>query len=353
MYSVGMKVIHVDMDCFYAAVEMRENPRYLNRPLAVGGASERRGVIATCNYEARRFGVRSAMATANALRLCPHLKVVRGNMPLYKAVSAQIHSVFKRYTDRIEPLSLDEAYLDVSNSTQCQGSATLMAEQIRADILNLTGLTASAGVAPNKFLAKIASDINKPNGLCVIPPEQVDAFVKTLPLHKIPGIGRASTARLKAFGLQTAEDVRQFDPDILIRHFGSMGKMLLERCQGIDERDIVTHRIRKSVGVERTLAQDIHTHEQCWEMAEQLYPELCKRIARADCESRIARVGVKLKFSDFRQTTVEHRSPNVELARFRPLLDEAFARAAGKSIRLVGIQVGLHAQLSNQLDLPF
>lgn len=348
-----MKIIHVDMDCFYAAVEMREQPQYRNRPLAVGGASTRRGVIATCNYAARRYGVHSAMPTAQALRLCPQLKVVRSNMPLYKEVSQQIHSVFRRYTELVEPLSLDEAYLDVSDSARCQGSATRMAQQIRKEIYDVTRLTASAGVAPNKFLAKIASDINKPDGLYVIPPEQVAEFVKQLPLHKIPGIGSASMARLKAFGLQTAADVQQLDELTLTEHFGSMGQMLFQRCQGLDERQVVTHRVRKSVGVERTLADDLHTESQCWQVAEALYPELCERIARAQCEARVARVGVKLKFSDFRQTTVEHRALSFELQGFHALLQEAFARAAGKAVRLVGLQVGLHSQLSNQLELPF
>ena len=348
-----MKIIHVDMDCFYAAVEMRENPRLANRPLAVGGDADRRGVIATCNYEARRYGVRSAMATAKALRLCPQLKVVRGNMPLYKEVSRQIQSVFRRYTDLIEPLSLDEAYLDVTDSEHCQGSATLIAQQIRKDILQLTGLTASAGVAPNKFLAKVASDINKPDGLFVIPPEKVDEFVTTLPLNKIPGVGKASMERLTALGLQTAGDVRGYNKETLVRHFGKMGSVLAERCEGIDERQVVTKRIRKSVGVERTLADDLQSEMQCWNTLETLYPELCRRITKADCQQRIARVGVKLKFSDFRQTTVEHSGFGFDLSRFRPLLQQAYARSSGKSVRLVGLHVGLRSQQSGQLSLPF
>ena len=195
------KIIHVDMDCFYAAVEMRDDPSLKGIPLAVGGSSDRRGVISTCNYEARAFGVHSAMATATAIRLCPKLKVIPGRMSHYQAVSKQIREIFSRYTQIIEPLSLDEAYLDVSDCELFQGSATRIAEDIRRAIKQELGLTASAGVAPNKFLAKVCSDENKPDGQCVIAPDEVDAFVVRLPLRKIPGVGKVTQARLANAGL--------------------------------------------------------------------------------------------------------------------------------------------------------
>lgn len=202
------KIIHIDMDCYYAAVEMRDFPEYRGKPLAVGGSSDRRGVISTCNYEARKFGVHSAMATAYALKLCPDLILVPTRMQVYKDVSLQIREIFSRYTQVIEPLSLDEAYLDVSECQQYKGSATLIAAAIRRDILAETGLTASAGIAPVKYLAKVASDLNKPNGQYVITPEAIPEFVKTLSLRKIPGVGKVTAEKLSSLGLNTCGDVQ-------------------------------------------------------------------------------------------------------------------------------------------------
>ena len=201
------KIIHVDMDCFYAAVEMRDNPQYRDIPIAVGGNGAR-SVLCTCNYKAREYGVRSAMPNSRAKALCPDLTIVNGRMAVYQQVSTQIRAIFLRYTDIIEPLSLDEAFLDVTDSPFFSGSATLIAERIRADIYNELNLTASAGVAPNKFLAKIASDENKPNGQCVVSPDKVDSFVENLPLRKIPGIGPKTGEKLLSAGFATCSDVR-------------------------------------------------------------------------------------------------------------------------------------------------
>lgn len=238
------KIIHVDMDCFYAAIEMRDNPTLKEIPIAVGGNASRRGVICTANYPARRFGVRSAMSTATALKLCPHLKVLPGRMALYKETSAKIRQIFARYTDLIEPLSLDEAYLDVSDSKHCHGSATLIAQQIRQQIFAELNLTASAGIAPIKFLAKIASDLNKPNGQYVITPEQMDDFILKLPLNKIPGVGKVTFARLQEMGLETCADVRGTDVISLVRNLGKFGQSLWERSHGIDERLINPERLK-------------------------------------------------------------------------------------------------------------
>ncbi len=238
------KIIHIDMDCFYAAVEMRDNPNFRSRPLAVGGHEKQRGVISTCNYEARKFGVRSAMPTAQALKLCPSLLVVPGRMQVYKEVSTHIRSIFSRYTHLIEPLSLDEAYLDVTDSTQCHGSATLIAEAIRRDIWNELQLTASAGVAPIKFLAKVASDMNKPNGQFVIPPEQVQSVIDTLPLQKIPGVGKVSLEKLNQAGLYVCQDVKNSDYRQLLKQFGRLGASLWQRSRGIDGRIGVNRRAR-------------------------------------------------------------------------------------------------------------
>lgn len=249
------KIIHVDMDCFFAAVEMRDNPALRDIPIAIGGSRERRGVISTANYPARKFGVRSAMPTGMALKLCPHLTLLPGRYEAYKEASRQIQAIFSRYTSLIEPLSLDEAYLDVTDSTHCHGSATLMAQEIRQTIFAELQLTASAGIAPVKFLAKIASDLNKPNGQYVITPADVPEFLRTLPLGKIPGVGKVSAAKLEAMGLRTCEDVQKYDLAMLLKRFGKFGRVLWERSQGIDERDVNNDRLRKSVGVERTLAK--------------------------------------------------------------------------------------------------
>ena len=222
------KIIHIDMDCFYAAVEMRDDPRLKGIPIAVGGAPDRRGVISTCNYEAREFGVHSAMATAYALRLCPQLKVLPGRMSHYQSISRQIRQIFGRYTDLVEPLSLDEAFLDVSDSELFKGSATRIAEDIRKTIKNELDLTASAGVAPNKFLAKICSDENKPDGQFVITPDEVDAFVVKLPVKKISGVGKVTAQRLAKHNIVTCADVREMGEKKLIQLFGGLGELLYQ-----------------------------------------------------------------------------------------------------------------------------
>lgn len=352
------KIIHVDMDCFYAAVEMRDDPSLYNIPIAIGGSSDRRGVISTCNYPARQFGVRSAMATAHALRLCPDLKVLKGRMDAYVAESKKIREIFNRYTNKIEPLSLDEAYLDVSECKLFSGSATLIAEDIRKTIKSELNLTASAGVAPIKFVAKIASDENKPDGLCVITPDKLDAFVRYLPLRKIPGVGKVTIEKLNRLGLFTCDDVRNYPMDRLVKQFGKFGPELWKRSHAIDERELSTSRQRKSVGVERTLSEDIHTLEECLQIVEKLYPSLLSRssLNPTDTEQtlpKIASQGVKLKFADFQQTTVEHRTSVFNREYFNELLSEAFARANGRGIRLVGLHVGLPSNIAmHQLTLP-
>ncbi len=336
------KIIHVDMDCFYAAVEMRDNPALCELPIAVGGATERRGVICTCNYVARRFGVRSAMPTALARKLCPPLVLLPGRMSYYKEVSRQLHGIFRRYTELIEPLSLDEAYLDVTGSPQCDGSATLIAAEIRQTIRRELGLTASAGVAPNKFLAKIASEHNKPDGQFVIAPHQVDEFVRQLPLSQIPGIGRKSAERLAAFGLFTCEDVRGLSQEECHRHFGKMGDVLQERIWGRDERPVQVSRERKSVGVETTYESDLPPDEAlCWQQIERLLPELQRRLLRYHGERPIGGLGLKLKFADFQQTTVYRSCDHIQLELLHSLLREGLQRGTGRGIRLIGLVAGV------------
>lgn len=347
------KIIHVDMDCFYAAVEMRDDPSLRGIPIAVGGASDRRGVISTCNYEARAFGVHSAMATATAIRLCPDLKVLPGRMRYYQAVSKQIREILSRYTDIIEPLSLDEAYLDVSDCLLFQGSATRIAEDIRRAIKQELGLTASAGVAPNKFLAKICSDENKPDGQCVLAPEDVDEFVLRLPLRKIPGVGKVTQAKLAKVGLQTCQDVRLLGETEVLRQFGNLGELLWRRSHGIDQRSLTTSWVRKSLSVERTFAEDFNEVKQAVELIDVLFEELERRLAKHQ-DRAIKNQQVKLKFSDFRTTTMERRSNHLEKALFVELLPFAWERGNGLGIRLLGLGVAFQDEdkiMEQQLSL--
>ncbi|OON36441.1 DNA polymerase IV [Izhakiella australiensis] len=347
------KIIHVDMDCFYAAVEMRDDPSLRDIPIAIGGSREARGVISTANYPARKYGVHSAMSTAMALKLCPHLKLIPGRFDAYKAASSHIREIFTRYTSLVEPLSLDEAYLDVSESQHCQGSATRIADEIRQTIWRELELTASAGIAPIKFLAKIASDMNKPNGQYVITPQQVSEFLLALPLAKIPGVGKVTAKKLAEMGLHTCADVQRSDLALLLRRFGKFGRVLWERSHGVDEREVVTERLRKSLGVERTLAEDIHSWEDCLEIIDQLYDELARRLTQIKPDRQIARQGVKLKFNDFQLTTQEHVWPELNkedlIAVARKTWDQ---RRAGRGVRLVGLHVTLlNPQLERQLLL--
>lgn len=336
------KIIHVDMDCFYAAVEMRDNPEYCDKPLAVGGSEKQRGVLSTCNYVAREFGIRSAMPTAQAKKLCPELIVVKGRMSLYKEISTQIREIFSRYTRLIEPLSLDEAFLDVTDSNQCSGSATLIASSIRQDIWNELNLTASAGVAPIKFLAKVASDLNKPNGQFVIPPSDVQAFIDELSLQKIPGVGKVAIQKLNKAGYFTCKDVRLGDYREILSRFGRLGASLWKKSQGIDNRDVVVERERKSVGVERTFTENILSFEDCWQVIEtRLYPELEKRLKKVSPNKEIVKQSIKMKFADFTLTTIEHVHHILELDDFRGLLIEILKRQNGREIRLLGLTVML------------
>ncbi len=358
--ATAKKIIHIDMDCFYAAVEMRDFPEYRSIPLAVGGDGPR-SVLCTCNYIARKFGVRSAMSAIKAKQLCPELKIVHGRMTVYKEISNHIREIFSRYTDLIEPLSLDEAYLDVSDTRQCQGSATLIAEQIRADIFNELNLTASAGIAPNKFIAKIASDENKPNGQCAVPPNKVANFVEQLSLKKIPGIGPKTFQKLQQAGFSTCYDVRASSIANLAPIVGKFATSLYQKAHGIDERALEVNRQRKSLAIETTLAADIYTEAECLAVIDKLLPKLVERLHKVN-DLKIVRQGIKLKFTDFNQTTVEQQSLAPDQQTYIDLLSKAHGRATKngiqRGIRLVGLTLGfaepcLDANLNaRQMTLP-
>ena len=330
------KIIHCDCDCFFAAVEMRDSPSLSAVPLAIGGRSDRRGVIATCNYSAREFGVRSAMSTAHALKLCPHLTVVPGNMAKYKEVSQQIMSIFIDYTDVIEPLSLDEAFLDVTGSEHCHGSATLIAEEIRSRVETEVGITISAGIAPNKFLAKIASDWNKPNGIYVIKPEQVEGFLLSLPVKKISGVGDKTAQKMAQIGIVTCLDLRAKSLIELVERFGKFGKRLFELARGIDHRPVKTSRIRKSISVEHTYPTDLQNIESCLSQLPVLIEELETRYNKYKETRLVAGVVVKIKFFDFVQTTAENTVVKPDISHFRQLLCDAYSRGE-RPVRLIGV----------------
>jgi len=334
------KIIHCDCDCFYASVEMRDDPSLRGRPLAVGGRADQRGVIATCNYEARRYGIHSAMATAQAVKLCPDLILIPPNMEKYRIASRQIMDIYRDYTDLVEPLSLDEAYLDVTNSPHCKGSATLIAQEIRRRIFETVGITASAGVAPNKFVAKIASDWNKPDGLFLVRPGEVDAFVAALPVKKLFGVGKVTAAKLHSLGAQTCGDLRDWNIDKLQQHFGSFGARLYDLCRGIDYREVNPVRERKSISTEETYTPDVPDLAGCLALLPDLYEHLLGRIKRNNAEKFINKLFVKIKFADFQRTTVEcvGYAPNMET--YRRLMETGWQRAS-RPVRLLGVGVRL------------
>lgn len=334
------KIIHCDCDCFYASIEMRDNPDLANLPIAVGGSPSRRGVVATCNYEARKFGIHSAMASAMARKLCPDLIIIRPDMEKYRRASELIHQVFQNYTDLIEPLSLDEAFLDVSDCSQFDGSATRIAEAIRVEVRNTVGITISAGIAPNKFLAKIASDWEKPDGQFVIRPEQVSAFVATLPVKKLHGVGKVTAAKMKRMGLECCEDLRQLGEEELREHFGSFGDRLYKLSQGIDNRAVQTDRIRKSLSVENTFAEDLPSLESCLNALPGLETQLLKRMQKLKDSYQIQKQFIKIKFHDFVGTTVEMLSSTTDTDNYRALCEQGFARG-NKPVRLLGMGVRL------------
>ncbi|WP_445001071.1 DNA polymerase IV [Halomonas mongoliensis] len=333
--SAERKILHADCDCFYAAVEMRDNPALAERPLAIGGSPERRGVIATCNYPARAYGIHSAMPTARALRLCPQLVLLPGDFAKYREVSQQIQTIFHELTPLVEPLSLDEAYLDVTGVERFSGSATWMARWLKAECLARTGITLSVGAAPSKFLAKIASDWEKPDGLTVIAPERVEAFLRDLPVKKLHGVGPATGARLEALGITTCEELRELPLARLLEEFGKFGRRLFELARGIDERPVKVERERKSISVETTFARDLPDLASCREALAPLCERLEERLARYG-RPPLAGLVVKVRFDDFSLTTLESRGLAPGLDAYARLLEQAWERGR-RPVRLLGV----------------
>jgi DNA polymerase IV len=334
------KIIHIDMDAFFASVEQLDNPDLRGKPVAVGGSGERH-VVAAASYEARKFGVHSAMPSITARKLCPELIFVRHRFDRYQEISQKVFEVFKEYTDIIEPLSIDEAFLDVTIDKKSIGSATLIARSVKDEIKKRTGLTASAGISFNKFLAKIASEIKKPDGIFIIPPEKAEKFIEELPVEKFFGIGKVTAEKMHKLGIHSGFDLKQWDLLSLIRNFGKAGKFYYDIVRGIDNRPVETNSERKSIGTELTYEKDLTTR---FEIIAELYKverELMERLEHSGTTGRT--VTVKVKFSDFRQITRSRTLQNY-IRSFKTLHDEVCEirrslNLEGNKIRLLGVSV--------------
>ncbi|MBY5444513.1 DNA polymerase IV [Rhizobium leguminosarum] len=332
------KIVHVDMDAFYASVEQRDNADLRGKPIAVGGSAAR-GVVAAASYEARKFGVHSAMPSVTAKRKCPDLIFVPPRFAVYKAVSQQIREIFAEYTPLIEPLSLDEAYLDVTQNLKGMTIATEVALEIRAKIKQVTGLNASAGISYNKFLAKMASDLNKPNGQAVITPKNGPAFVEQLPVRKFHGVGPATTEKMHQLGIDTGADLKEKTLEFLVEHFGKSGPYFYGIARGIDERQVKPDRVRKSVGAEDTFSEDLHAFEPA---REGLQPLIEKVWAYCEANGIAAKtVTLKVKYADFSQITRSKTAlaPLPAIADLEDLVNLLLAPIfpPRKSIRLLGV----------------
>lgn len=328
------KIIHIDADCFFAAIEVRDKPELKGRPVAIGGESDRRGVISTCSYEARRFGVRSAMATAYAKRLCPGLILLPSNMEKYQLASSQMHEVFHQFTDLIEPLSLDEAYLDVSARSE---PAEWIAEQVRSKIFAAVNITVSAGVASNKFLAKVASDWEKPDGLTVITDEQLADFVAELSVKRIPGVGKVMQQKLLQLGISRCGELQGYSRDDLQKLCGRFGLHLYDLCRGRDSRAVQSRAERKSLSVEETFSRDLSRLTDCVLQLDLLFRKLLQRLTKSRGKI-VEKIFVKLKFNDFTTTTVERPAASPGLEDYCELLETAMSRSE-LPIRLIGVGV--------------
>lgn len=336
------KIIHIDMDAFYASVEQRDHPEYRDKPIVVGGSPEGRGgVVATASYEARKFGIRSAMPSKKALELCPQVIFLRPRFDAYKEVSSKIREIFRRYTDIIEPLSLDEAYLDVTEDLQSIGSAIEIAKLIKQAIKEELQLTASAGISVNKFVAKIASDMNKPDGLTFIGPSRVEAFIEALPVEKFFGVGKVTAGKMKGMNLHTGADLKKWTEAELVKHFGKAGRFYYQIARGIDDRPVQPHRETKSLAAEDTFAHDLTTPEEMMAELEKIAKTIYNRLIRNQLHART--ITLKIKYADFKQITRSRTLPN-------PINDADMIRSTAiellhstdlenKKIRLLGISL--------------
>ncbi|WP_175633072.1 DNA polymerase IV [Pedobacter ghigonis] len=360
--TVLRKIIHIDMDAFYASVEQRDFPEYRGKPIVVGGKPDSRGVVATASYEARQFGIRSAMSCSKAYQLCPTAIFVYPRFDAYSAVSQAIREIFSRYTDLIEPLSLDEAYLDVTEDKLGIGSAIDIAQSIKDAIKNELNLTASAGVSVNKFVAKVASDMNKPDGLTFIGPSKIKAFMEKLPVEKFFGVGKVTAGKMKAMQLNTGADLKQLTESQLVAQFGKSGRFYYKIVRGIDERPVQAHRETKSVGAEDTLSEDTNDDAVMHDLLKQISETVSKRLEKYQLSGKT--VTLKIKFADFKLIT-RSRSFSTPIYQAEIMYKEAVklleeADLGASKVRLLGITLSrfyedgpVEKPESNQLEFEF
>lgn len=351
MPEVIRKILHIDMDAFYASVEQRDNPEYKGKPIAVGG-SRHRGVVAAASYEARKYGVKSAMPSSLAYRKCPHIIFVKPRFEAYKEASQQIREVFEEYTDLVEPLSLDEAYLDVTENNFDMEFAMDIAAEIKQKIQERTNLTASAGISYNKFLAKIASDYNKPDGFYVITPKMAGSFIESLPIEKFFGVGKVTAKKMHSKGIFNGKNLKQHSLPTLTRWFGKSGNYYYNVARGIDNRNVNPTRIRKSLGAERTYTFDINTKEEMTANIEHIADILIKRIEKSGGAGKS--LTLKIKYSDFKQitrsktltealTNQQIKNVAIELLEVIPQIE--------KGVRLIGLQISNFEQENKDIFL--
>lgn len=333
------RILHCDMDCFYAAVHTRDDPSLEGKPVVVGGDPSGRGVVAAANYEARKYGIHSAMPAAQARRLCPHTVFLRPEFPRYRDESEEIFAIYRDYTPVIQPLSLDEAFLDVSEHLGDFGSATALAEDIRRRVREERRLTVSVGVAPNKLVAKVASDFRKPDGLTVVRPKEVEAFLGPLPVRRIYGVGPAAERSLHEMGITTVEELRELSIDRLMTRFGQWGRMLWDRARGIDDRPVHTHRERKSLSTETTFAENVRDLDEIDRILETMAGEVSRGLEKRELAA--STITVKVRYPDFTTPTRSHTLPvpTSDSATIAAIARELVRRtdAARHSVRLLGV----------------
>lgn len=352
------------MDAFYASVEIKDNPQLMNLPVIVGGNPDSRAVVCAASYAARKFGIRSAMACSRAKRLCPEAIFLRPRFDRYKEISEKIHKVFRKYTDIIEPLSLDEAWLDVTTNHINSPSATWIAQMIKNDVKEQLNLIGSAGVSYNKFLAKIASDEDKPDGLFVITPEQAPAFLNDLPVRKLPGVGKVTVKKLEIYGIEKGKHLLDKEEPFLIQHFGKFGKYLFKIIRGIDERPVVTQHKLKSVGIERTFNADLIYGESMRETLNKLIEGLFKRLEKKEKKGKT--LTLKVKFDDFKQVTRSethqfsyYNQTDIPNVAHKKLYDICHSQYPNRKIRLLGVSISNFVEKKNennaaiQLDMEY
>jgi DNA polymerase IV len=355
--TIGRKIIHIDMDAFYASVEQRDNPALRGKPVAVGGPPEKRGAVAAASYEARKFGVYSALPSRSARAKCPQLIFVKPRFEVYKKISAQIREIFYQYTDLVEPVAFDEAYLDVTENKRGEASAQKLANAIRSDIFAETQLTASAGVSVNKFLAKMASGLNKPNGMAVILPQSAADFVAGLSIEKFHGIGQATATKLHGMEIFTGADLRERSKAELVQHFGKVGQFYYRIARGEDDRPVVPNRVRKSVSVESSFDPDLSDRIMVETALRQVAIDLFDRLTQANAKGQT--LTLKVKFADYTQVTRSTTQSDVimELGLIQTLAQQLIdgLDISSRDVRLLGLGISKlrnQVQMFEQLTLP-